>query len=247
VSWRFEADTQAHGLVEAARRALPRFAASWEVRGADLLPQAGPLLVVSNHPGTIDAMVITAGLPRSDLKMVARDMRCLRILPTVDAHMIYATTDTHVRMVVLRGVVRQLQQGGAVLLFPTGKLDPDPAVLPGASQALDEWSSSLDLILRRVPEAQVAPAIVSGILSSRLFNLPWLRNSAIPRERQVRLELLQITLQSLLPRQFAVRPAVVFGAPMSAMELLHTSATQSPRDALVQYAQTLLREHFPQA
>jgi hypothetical protein len=240
---RFDADAQELGFAQAARRLMSSFAPAWTSRGAENLPGAGPLLLVSNHPGTFDGLAIAAALSRNDLKFIARDMRFLRGLPAVHPHMIYSTLDTHTRMLVVRNIVRQLDEGGSVLLFPTGKLDPDPAVLPGAAEALNEWSTSLEVIMRRVPHAQVAPTIVSGLLSPTLFRLPRLRGVALPREMLVRLEILQVVLQLVFPRRFPSRPAVAFSAPVLASALL---ANASPREALIGHAQELLNSEFPQ-
>ena len=39
--------------------------------------------------------------------------------------------------------------GGALLVYATGVVDPDPALLAGARESLQDWSDSLPLFLRR--------------------------------------------------------------------------------------------------
>ncbi|MCG2784268.1 MAG: hypothetical protein L6461_04105 [Anaerolineae bacterium] len=67
----FDQDVATHGFREAARCLLPRFTREVHVRGAEYIPTEGPLLVVSNHPGTINGLAIASSLPRPDLKIVA--------------------------------------------------------------------------------------------------------------------------------------------------------------------------------
>jgi len=62
------------GLAEAARRLLPRFVDDVKVTGVERIPQHGPLLVASNHPGAYDSVAILANLPRPDLKVVVSDV-----------------------------------------------------------------------------------------------------------------------------------------------------------------------------
>ncbi len=40
----------------------------------------------------------------------------------------------------------------AVLIFPTGRIDPDPALSPEAVHDLGKWSPSIEIILRHVPQ-----------------------------------------------------------------------------------------------
>ncbi len=57
-------------------------------------------------------------------------------------------------MAAARSGIRHLQNGGALLLFGTGLIDPDPAVYPGAEKEIENWSPSIDLFLRHVPECE---------------------------------------------------------------------------------------------
>jgi len=58
-------------------------------------------------------------------------------------------------MASLRNAIRHLQQGSSLLIFPSGRWSQILAVLPGASQAMANWSPSLEVILHRVPDVQV--------------------------------------------------------------------------------------------
>ena len=84
-----------------------------------------------------------------------------RSLPNLRQHLIYATNDTHVRMATIRKALRHLGEGGSLLIFPSGKVDPDPNYfLSEARLSLDRWSDSLELLLRAA--ARLVVAINSG-------------------------------------------------------------------------------------
>ncbi|HTX78368.1 MAG TPA: hypothetical protein VMC62_01805, partial [Longilinea sp.] len=54
----FDNDVALYGFREAARRVLPIFTREVHARGMEHIPASGPLLIVSNHPGTVDGLVI---------------------------------------------------------------------------------------------------------------------------------------------------------------------------------------------
>jgi hypothetical protein len=72
---------------------------------------------------------------------------------------------------VLRQVARHLQTGGAVLTFPAGRIEPDPAwsdPLPSTAG----WSDSTFVWARTVPGLRVQPVLVSGV-REKAFVDPW--------------------------------------------------------------------------
>ncbi len=215
VAARFDNDVASYGLRQAASRLLPRFAREIRVRGEENVPGEGPLLVVSNHPGTIDVVAIAAGLPRPDLKIVASGgIPFFRSLKATTDHLIFSGIDAVSKMATIRSSIRHLQEGGAVLIFPNGGIDPDPSVMPGSPEAVDTWSRSLDLMLRRVPNAQVLITAVSGVLSPSWMRSPvtWLRKGR--RNRQKVAEVLQVVQQMVFPNSLLVSPTVSFAEPL---------------------------------
>ena len=98
-----------------------------------------------------------------------------------------------------------------MLLFPAGGLEPDPAVL-GAERALLSWSDSVGLIARLVPDSQIVPAAVSGVLSQRAFAHALTRIRRTPRDRQRVATLLQMIDARCRP----VTVRIAFGAPLEA-------------------------------
>jgi hypothetical protein len=195
-SWVAEA-----GFPEAARRVLDRYRVELRLRLGVEVPFSGPLLVTSNHPGGWDSLALAVGLGRPDLKIVASGLPFLRGLPRAARHLILVQREgAHARMAALRASIRHLRQGGALLLFPRGKVEPDPAYFPEAQSSLDSWSPSVQLLLDSVPRLRCVMAMVSGVVSRRALEHPLARLKKEPIQRQTLAEFYQIARQVMFPR-----------------------------------------------
>lgn len=203
------------GLAGAGKWIVRQFAKGMHVDGSEHVPMVGPLLLVANHPGMTDAPAIFASLPRSDLLVVAAPHLLFRTLPHMSRYLLYVAERSHGRLAVVRQVVQQLQAGGAVLIFPRGAMEPDPAILPGAIQSLEAWSESISLFIRRVPEAWVQPVVVCGVRSPATFRSPLTRLYRDQRDR----ERVAAVLQLLLPFYRDITVDVTYGVPMQAAAL----------------------------
>lgn len=200
------------GLPAGGAWALERMAREVVVEGADGVPREGPLLVVSNHPGLADAVALFAAMPRDDLRVVAAERPFLSALPNTSRALITLPGGSRNGASVVRGATRHLKSGGAVITFPGGKIEPDPAVLPGAAEALGAWSGSADLFARLVPNLAVVPAVVSGVISPAALLNPLARVRRAPEDR----EWLAATFQMLVPALRNVTTRVEFGPPIFA-------------------------------
>jgi hypothetical protein len=238
---KFDRTVAESGFREAAREVLPRFISRLEVEGQQQVPTSGPLLIVSNHPGSADALAIAASLPRNDLKIVVSALPFIRSLPNSAQHFIYTDPlEPHKRMEVVRSSVRHLQDGGALLLFPRGKVEPDPAWLPGAMESLSRWSASLGLIARAVPETKIVTSIVSGVLARSSLRNPLTRWPRDPRKRQLLAEIIQVIQQALFPYGISVSTRLSYGKPIVAGD---RDARELTRE-IVEYAVQLLNDHL---
>jgi hypothetical protein len=85
-------------------------------------------------------------------------------------------------------------------------------VLPGAAEALADWSGSVDLFARLVPGLTVVPAVVSGVISPAALRNPVALVRRDPRDRRW----LSATLQMLVPALRDVTTRVGFGRPLRA-------------------------------
>ena len=99
-----------------------------------------------------------------------------------------------------------------MLTFPGGRIEPDPAVLPGAVEALEQWSSSADLFARLTPGLTVVPVVVSGVISPSALRNPLIHLRRRRRDR----EWLAATFQLLIPALRDVKARVEFGRPIYA-------------------------------
>lgn len=199
------------GLDGASQWAVSVFASHVLVRGKEAIPDQGPLVIAANHPGSVDALAIASQIRRADLKVVASGMGFLRNLPELSRHLIYVPRhDTQGRMAVVRSVIHHLGEGGSVLIFPGGNIEPDPAVLPGAADALGNWSTSLEVVLRRVPQAQVVLSIVSGVLTRAALRNPFSPFLRSVRDRQKVAEIIQVAAQMLTRNSLGLTPRVTF-------------------------------------
>ncbi len=198
------------GLAAGGAWALERVARGLEVEGRERVPERGPLLIVSNHPGLADAVALFAAIPRDDLRVVAARRPFLEALPNTSRCLIPVDESSSERFGVVRTASRHLKGGGAVLIFPGGRIEPDPAVLPGAVEALDRWSESIDTFARLVPGLTVVPVVVSGVISSGALRNPL----TFVRRRPSDQEWLAATLQMLTPALRNVTTRVEFGEPV---------------------------------
>jgi hypothetical protein len=200
------------GLAAGGVWALEQMARRVEVEGRENVPPEGPLLLVANHPGLADSLALFATLPRRDVRLVAYEMPFLKPLPNISRHLIYMAEASPGRFGVVRTATRHLKSGGTLLIFPGGEIEPDPAVLPGAIEALGRWSESLELFARLVPGLIVIPAAVSGVLSPIALHNPMVLVRRRPRDR----EWLASRLQMLMPVLRNVTTRVAYGRPVHA-------------------------------
>jgi Acyltransferase len=200
------------GLGTGGAWALKRLSRNTSIEGQKNVPRGGPLLLVSNHPGLADAVALFAATPRDDLRVISADRPFLEALPNTSRHLLTVAETSAGRLGVVRAATRHLRGGGAVLTFPGGRIEPDPAILPGAVEALDRWSSSGDLFARLVPGLVVVPVVVSGVISPSALRNPLIHLRRRRRDR----EWLAATLQVLVPALRNVDARVEFGRPIHA-------------------------------
>jgi hypothetical protein len=228
------------GVNEAARRFLALFVQEVAVRGETHIPPKGPLLIASNHPGALDSLAITANLPRQDLKIVVSGSPFFHKLTFASRHLIYAPEDPHQRMLALRSAIRHLSQGGVLLIFPSGIVDPDPAVFPSAAQSVEAWSSSLALMLEKVPGTRLLIARVSNVLARECWRHPLVRLRRGTWEKQKLAEFIQIIQQLVLARRFPLTPCVTFTEPVTLPEICLEERTTEPMQAILRRARRVM-------
>jgi hypothetical protein len=223
------------GLSDAALLILEKHIGRLEVAGSENIPARGPLLIVSNHPGMSDAMALCASLPRNDLRIVAAERAFLQALNYTSRYLIYLQPGE--RSGNLRKIAEHLRGGGAVLIFPGGKIEPDPAITADAAMSLEDWSRSIGLIVRLVKQVQVVPAIVSGVVCAAARRNPITRIRKEDKDR----ERVGAMLQALIPAYQTVSVKVAFGTPLDGEGLLEEERdTGSITKRIIAHARLLL-------
>lgn len=232
------------GLPAGARWLLPRFVKSHSACGVENIPANGPLVIASNHPASIDSIVISAHVNRPDYKAIIGDIPFFEHLLHVSQHAIFAPDTNNIvgRMQVMRESIRHLRSGGALLIFPRGGIEPDPAFMPHPDAEFDHWSRSLEIFMQRVPQLQILITIASGVISQSAMHHPitWVRRTRPDRQRLA--FLYQLARQMLSGKEiFGLMPRVTFGEIVAGKSHEHMLAE------IEQAARRTLHQHMTRA
>ncbi|HXF84417.1 MAG TPA: 1-acyl-sn-glycerol-3-phosphate acyltransferase [Anaerolineales bacterium] len=214
------------GLSAGAHWLLPRFVKSHAARGTENIPASGPLLIASNHPGSVDSIVISAYVSRPDYKIIIGDIPFFQRLPHISERAIFAPEkDPMGRMRTVRESIRHLKRGGALLIFPRGSIEADPDFMPHPDGEFHLWSRSLEIFTQHVPGLQILITMTGGVISQFAMRHPitWFRKARPDRQRLA--FLYQLARQILSGRDiFDLAPRVTFGEMVSEINSLNPLA-----------------------
>jgi putative hemolysin len=205
-----------HGLAQGSAWLMNQMTAGVRTSGLEHIPAQGPVFILANHPGMTDTVALFSSLAsRPDLRVIALDRPFLRALPNVARQLIFLPSNEESGgMAVIRAGARHLKEGGALLTFPAGEIEPDPATFgpQRAAASLANWSDSFALFARLAPQTRFVPALVSHVISpeAQRHPLTLLRRTAHNKEK------LAAALQVALPRYRDLVARVAFGAPVTA-------------------------------
>ena len=239
----FDTSVMGNGFVIASRQILQKLTGEVVATGQEYIPSEGPLIIASNHPGTYDGLAIISQLPRNDFRLIVSGIPFFQNLPNASKNLFFATHDTSDRMDVIRKSVRHLQSGGALLIFPSGRLDPDPSIYPDAGEGLKRWSRSIEVFLNKVPEARLVLTITSGVLSREFVNHPIIKLFRNDHEQRRMMEFLQVIKQMVIGKPVELHPKVTFAKPLSQIDLVKKTGNLSDT-AILEKAMKLLNHHI---
>jgi len=235
--------TKSKGFPAACQWLLAHFCSDIIVHGAENIPDSGPLLVLSNHPGTYDAMMIFSILEGHQIQSVSSEIPFLNLLPNIHKHFLFTPRDDPTeRMLILRKAIHHLQAGGALNYFGSGHRDPDPVIYPGAEKIFDNWLDVFDVFFRHVKGLKVLPTIVSGVVSHKWAKHPitWLRKKQIDKQRLA--EFGQVITQLRKPGKLMMHPRISIGKPFSEEDLRGEIGPGILYPAVIERARKVYRE-----
>jgi len=243
---RVERSLTAGDVCQSARMALEYFTDGQEFIGADRVPREAPLLVVANHAGGGDSLGALSCVGREDSSIVAGRRPMLEALPNISRHLIFLDSDPIGRVGNIRKILEKLKAGEAVILFPRGVLEPDPALVPGALQSLKAWSQSLGVFLSKVPEARLLPLLISRTVAPRAWKsvfVTWTRN---PKRRHQMAMITQFAMQRLHPgKDWKIPIRVQVGKAYDPKELSNTLDPREINESVQQVMSELLLSAYP--
>ena len=207
------------GLSEASCRFLQKhYIQDLRVHGREHMPTSGPVLVLSNHPGMTDNVSLFAAVNRPDLRIIAIQRPFLESLYNISPQLSYISDNPSERMRAVRQISSHLRAGGVALTCPAGKIEPDPAVYPGALDSLNNWTDSSGVFMRFARDTKIVPTLISGVIWERTARY-WL--TRIKRTHDDR-EKLAAALQLLVMVTRDARPTTVhvrFAKPITVDEV----------------------------
>ena len=170
---------------------LVHFIYRLKTRGTENIPEHGPALLICNHVGFADALVISAASPRPVrfimessifripvLSLIFRGMKAIPVAPAKEDPQVYERA--------FQIVASELRDGQLVCIFPEGRLTSDGEI--------GEFRAGMMRILKETPVA-VVPMALTGLwdsMFSRKYGSVWNRR----------------------PRRFWPRIGLVVGAPI---------------------------------
>lgn len=229
------------GLAAGARWLLLNMVKDFKTRGVQNIPCEGPLVIASNHPGTVDSVTLIASARREDLKVIASAVPFLENLTHVRQHLIFLPRQgLQARMVVVREAIRHLRGGGALLLFARGGIDPDPSFMADCEEELGKWSRSLEVFLHSVPQTRIVTSIVSHVIEPSYMHHPltWLKRARPDRQR---LAMMMQLIQQMLGKQLDIVPRVSFG---EVIDPNRYASAEHVLPVVAESAQRLMKSHL---
>lgn len=210
-----------------SRWLIERTASGLCVHDVENVPIQQPVLFVGNHAGMGDAISLLMSAPRQDIHTLAFNNGMLQGLDIVRDYVIVIDKDNPTQ--ALRESVRHLKAGKSILVFPRGKIEDDPALyLDLAIQSLDEWSESIEFFVKHVPDLQVMPFGVGGVISRKALNNPIVKQYQVRDNRHF----LALTFQMMFQRYREPIASIFYGEALTGESATLLNVQTQMRDLL---------------
>lgn len=239
IAERYVRESQELGVAASALKTLPDFSMTAESRGELNIPEKGPVLLASNHPGALDSLALTSRMPRSDVKIMVSDSDFMREFAGTSPFFIYVDFKAIGGMVALRDAIEHLMNNGLVIVYAHSEVEPDPELDPvGAMDNIAGWSNSLEIMLRKVPETLLQQGVMSGAVARKFLNSPLAKLRKKPFERQKAAEFIQVIQQLIAPKTVHINVHLSFAKPY------HPSPVKGMMDEIKATQKKLLQDHL---
>jgi len=236
---RFEDEVSLSGLHGGAQKIVGDFPLEVTAWGIEQIPKSGPVLIISNHPGAYDSLALVSCIPRKDLKLLVSDIPFSRAFINAKRDFIYVDFTASGGMQALWDSVNHLRNFGALLVFAHGEVEPDSEFMPGASESIAGWSSSIEIMLHKVPQTQIVIAICSGVFLPQFIHHPLTKIRHDPASRQKLAEFLQVMHQLVAGSSEKANVHISF----SRLNLSQNENGIPSMPQLIKYARGVLKEH----
>lgn len=209
------------------------------------IPRQGPLLAVANHAGAVDFLAAIACLGRQDIHIVAGARPLLDHLPQFQKLLLPLDRNALNRMGVTRQIIALLQKGEAILLFPRGILEMDPAMaLPESIASIAAWSDSVGLFLKKVPETILQPMVISNALSPTIWK-NFITGLGKTTKQKLQISMIQQMALPFLSSRFdhvKMKINVFSGQPLLPVSLSPTLDHRELNHAVRQHMKAVIRQ-----
>ena len=228
------------GLASGTQWFTRHFVTNLSIEGTENVPRDGGLLAIANHAGGIDVLAAMSAVPRNDLLVVALEHEMIKNIPNANAHMLYLQNNKPDHVGTFRSILRELDEGKSVLIFPAGQLEPDPQTVPGAIHSIHNWSPGIGVFLYKNPDMAFIPIAISGVLSPDAYNLPWARIRSTTIHRQRTALLIQTLIRFKRPQSFPIHVKVRIGPPITKNQLAPNDNAKETARAVREYMSDFL-------
>jgi 1-acyl-sn-glycerol-3-phosphate acyltransferase len=228
------------GLAKASQQIMrTNYVKDVRVHGREHLPIHEPVLFLSNHPGMADTISLFAAINRPDLKIIALHRPFLETLENTTNQLFFIDDDPTKRVNAVRQVSAHLRNGGSVLTFPAGEIEPDMQVYDGALDSLNNWIDSAGVFIRFAPDVKIVPVLVSGVIWEKTAHhfLTRFKRTRMEREKlAAALQLLMLITRNARPNIVHIR----FAKPIT-LEEVGSTDTNAIHQVVIERMKNLIK------